>query len=235
MVFLDPPFNLGKAYTPRDTENDTMPEGRYRIWIADVLAESARVLKRGGALYLYHLPLWAMRFGGHMERLLDFRQWIAVSMKNGFVPNNRLYPAHYALLYFTKGAASTFNRPRLRPATCRHCGGLVKDYGGYLPIIQKQGINLSDIWEDLSPVRHAKYKFRAANELPNQLFERILGMSGVPGGLYVDPFAGAGSGAIAAIGHSMRFAAADLVLANCALLRDRLKTLRAASNRRTSK
>lgn len=232
LVFLDPPFNLGKKYSPRDPENDTLPEGRYRVWMTDVLAESARVLKRGGAVYLYHLPMWAMRFGGALERFLDFRQWIAISMKNGFAPTNRLCAAHYALLCFTKGPALTFTRPRTKPARCRHCDGLVKDYGGYLPIIEKQGINLSDVWEDLSPVRHAKFKFRDANELPRLLFQRIMEMSAEPGGLYVDPFAGAGSGVIAALESGMRFAAGDLIDANCRLLRDRLKDFRRSRGRR---
>lgn len=229
LVFLDPPFNLGKRYSTLALNHDALPEARYWRWMTDVLAESARVLQRGGVLYLYHLPRWAMRLGHTLEQFLDFRQWIAVSMKNGFAPSNRLYPAHYALLCFSKGRPLSFTRPKLKPATCRHCGGLVKDYGGYLHIINRQGINLSDVWEDLSPVRHTKVKLREANQLPRVLFDRVMTMSGVRGGLYVDPFAGTGTGILAAIDNGMHFAAGDLEDSNCRLLCNRLSTLAGAN------
>ena len=228
LVFLDPPFNLGKRYGNTTQLTDQLPQAQYQMWFSDVLAESARILAPGGALYLYHLPLWAMRFGPSLERFLDFRQWIAISMKNGFVSPKRLYPAHYALLCFTKGTPLTFERPKIQPAACRHCGKLVKDYGGYLSLIEKNGLNLSDVWDDLSPVRHAKLKFRSANELPRSLFHRIMTMSGIKDGLYVDPFAGSGSGVMAAIEHGMHFAAADLGLKNCRLLQQRIAECRCA-------
>src|SRR5579863_6937291 len=100
LIFLDPPFNLGKSYSKRKPGLDRRPEGDYERWMASVLFESVRVLKPGGTMYLYHVPLWAMRFGALLDPLLDFRHWIAISMKNGFVRGSRLYPAHYALLMF---------------------------------------------------------------------------------------------------------------------------------------
>jgi site-specific DNA-methyltransferase (adenine-specific) len=221
VVFLDPPFNLGKQYNG-NKQLDRRPELEYRKWLLEVAAESIRVLEPGGALFFYHVPSWAMRLGGHFDEALTFRQWIAVSMKNGFVRGDRLYPAHYALLMFSKGKLKKFSRPRISPAECRTCGELVKDYGGYKAIIQRKGINLSDIWDDLSPVRHANKKNRVANELPALLFHRILRMVGSKGTLYVDPFAGSGSGVIAAARKGMRFAACDIVRDNCKLVERRL-------------
>src|SRR5439155_1157668 len=84
------------------------------------------------------LPSWAIRIGAALQQRLQLRHWIAVSMKNGFVRGKHLYPAHYALLYFTKGQPSFFTRPRVTPAKCRHCQNVVKDYGGYWPIIEKR-------------------------------------------------------------------------------------------------
>ena len=231
VVFLDPPFNLGKMYD-KNKSLDRRPEDEYRQWLQDVASESIRVLEPGGALFLYHVPSWAMRVGSHLDEMLTFRQWIAVSMKNGFVRGNRLYPAHYALLMFAKGKLKKFVRPRISPIECRTCGELVKDYGGYKPIIMRKGINLSDIWDDLSPVRHAKRKNRVANELPVLLFHRIFRMVGSKGSLYVDPFAGSGSGVVAAARKGMRFAACDLVRENCVLMARRLDELKASQRRR---
>lgn len=222
LVFLDPPFNLGKRYSRSSPTRDSAPEAAYRQQLEDVLAECARILKRGGTLYLYHLPLWASRLSVSLEAFLDFRQWIAIAMKNGLPPSTRLYPAHYALLCFAKGTPNTFSKVRLRPARCRHCGEPIKDYGGYWDLVARKGLNLSDFWEDLSPVRHPSRKHRAANELPPVLFERVFRMSGRRGGVFVDPYAGSGGSVIEAVRAGMQFRACDIVATYCTLLRRRL-------------
>ena len=207
-------FNLGKNYGPRTSDN--LPPIAYQTWLQEVLAEAVRVLSPGGALYLYHLPVWAMTFGEYLKRSLDLRHWIAISMKNGFARGARLYPAHYALLYFTKGSPAFFERPRLPVDRCE-CGRLKKSYGGYRAIVEEKGINLSDVWDDLSPVRHAARKRRGANELPSKLTQRVILMSGIAGGLFVDPFAGAGAALLAAAQVKMKTKACDIVRSNCTL------------------
>lgn len=225
LVFLDPPFNLNKVYCDSHRKLDSRLEPDYEEWLRELILEAGRVLMPGGALYLYHLPIWAMRLGAVLDERLTFRHWIAISMKNGFARGSQLYPAHYALLYFTKGKPAHFNRPKLAPLVCRHCGGMVRDYGGYRKIIEEKGVNLSDFWDDLSPVRHQNKKHRTANELPQAFFDRVLAISGVPGLLYVDPFAGAGSGVLAAANAGMTFEACDLVEANCSIICARVEKL----------
>jgi len=201
----------------------------------EVLTESVRVLAHGGTLYLYHIPKWALRFGYFLDSTLDFRHWIAVSMKNNFVRGNRLYPAHYALLMFTKGKPTKLSRPKLMPTKCRHCGGYVKDYGGYTSIIEKKGLNLTDIWDDISPVRHHSKKHRTANELPSLIFERVIEISGSLNGTYVDAFAGSGSGVIEAAAAGMHFLCSDLIEDNCSIIERRLKNLREQKKREAKK
>jgi len=225
IVFLDPPFNLGKRYSDSAPNLDSRPDHDYQAWMREVLNESVRVLKDGGALYLYHIPQWALRFGAELDGKLNFRHWISVAMKNGFARGNRLYPAHYALLYYTKGEPAVFRRPKLRPSLCRHCGKLIKNYGGYTPIIEEKGINLSDVWDDVSPVRHKTTKNRVANELPLRMMRRVIDISGASNELFLDPFSGSGSGVLAAVLGGMRFLSCDLVADNCALLCDRLVSL----------
>ena len=225
LIFLDPPFNLGKKYSEKNKDLDNMSEEDYIIWIQSILNESVRVLSKGGALYIYHLPSWCMRFGHYLGQNLDFRHWIAISMKNNFVRSNRLYPAHYGLLYFTKGDPISFNRPKLTPQTCRKCGTTIKDYGGYKSIIEEKGINLSDFWDDISPVRHNSKKLRKQNQLPLLLTDRIMEISGVSGGLFVDPFVGTGTSVVSAINHKMKFKCCDLVIENCIITSKRLEQL----------
>lgn len=221
VIFLDPPFNLGKDYG-MISQVEAAPPEEYEIYLEAVLAESARVLKQGGALFMYHVPYWAARMSKHLQSHLQFRHWIAISMKNGFVRGPNLYPAHYALLYYTKGRASVFNRPRYPAVRCRHCEKIIKDYGGYRKIIEAKGLNLSDVWDDLSPVRHRATKVREANQLPLRLTDRVLDISGEAGGLLVDPFVGSGTSLISAVTHGMKFIANDLSPDNVGLSLRRL-------------
>lgn len=204
IVFLDPPFNLGKDYGVARWLEDGDADA-YELYMKKLIREMVRVLKPGGALFLYHLPLWASRLSQELLQQLQFRHWVAIAMKNGFVRGNNLYPAHYALLYYTKGEPARFSRPRLAPQICRHCEELVKDYGGYTNIIRRKGINLSDFWDDLSPVRHKSRKLRTANQLPLLLTDRVVAIAGHPGGLLVDPFAGTGTSLVSALQAGMFF------------------------------
>jgi site-specific DNA-methyltransferase (adenine-specific) len=223
VVFLDPPFNLGKNYGIV-SRIEVAPPTEYERYIESVLVESARVLAVGGSLFMYHVPYWAARMSRCLQERLTFRHWISVAMKNGFVRGRNLYPAHYALLYYTKGVAKSFNRPRYAAHRCRHCGELVKDYGGYRHIVETNGINLSDVWDDLSPVRHKSTKLRSANQLPVRLTDRVLEIAGCDGALLVDPFVGSGTSVVSAVGRGMRFVANDLSRRNVTLSMARLQS-----------
>ena len=226
IIFLDPPFNLGKRYGTRAPREDRKPRDQYARYLSSVLTESVRALRPGGALYVYHIPVWAIRLAALLSDQLQFRHWIAIGMKNGFARGNKLYPAHYALLYYTKGAPAAFRRPKIQPAECRHCGDLIKDYGGYRKYILN-GINLSDVWDDISPVRHPRKKYRDANEIPMTIVERVVAISGTPRGLFVDPFMGSGASLVAATMAGMRVVGCDAEASQVAITADRLSDLNA--------
>ena len=115
-------------------------------------------------------------------------------MKGTFPRGKKLYPAHYALLYFSKGEPKTFNKVRLPIPSCRHCGKDVKDYGGHRKYLHPDGLNLTDFWEDTAPSRHSKFKTRwHINELKPIISERCILISTQPGELVLDPFGGGGS------------------------------------------
>ncbi len=217
IVFLDPPFNLGKRYGKNGSHHDRKKECDYLDYMKKVISRSAAVLKEGGALYLYHIPKWAIRLSPYLEQCMQFRHWIAISMKNGFVRGDYLYPAHYALLYYAKGIPNVFQRPKVPKPICARCKKELRDYGGYKKYV-KDGINLSDVWDDVCPVRHQNTKTRIANELPLVIPERVITISGRRGGLIVDPFAGSGSTAIAAMAAGMKFLVADSETEYCELM-----------------
>jgi len=69
----------------------------------------------------------------------------------------------------------------------------VKDYGGHRDQVHKDGVRLTDVWHDVSAVRHARHRHREANHLAPKLVERCVRMSTRPGNLVVDVFSGAGT------------------------------------------
>jgi site-specific DNA-methyltransferase (adenine-specific) len=191
-VFADPPFNLGKNYGAGFS--DRFAPSEYLNWCTLWISECARVLKPGGSFFIYAMPELAYKFANVLEKSLSFRHWIALTMKGTFPRGKKLYPAHYALLYFTKGPPKTYNRVRLPILKCRHCGGDVKDYGGHRKYLNPQGLNLTDFWEDTSPNRHRNSKFRRGiNELKLMIPERAILMSTSDGDVVFDPFGGGGT------------------------------------------
>ncbi len=192
MVFCDPPFNLNKDYGTQEF-NDSMGDKEYLEWTYSWIDECVRVLKPGGGLFIYNIPKWCIEFGIYLRQTLEFRHWIAISMKNTFPRGKKLYPAHYGLLYYTKGEPKTFHKLRTPVPVCRHCGGEIKDYGGHRRKLNPKGLNLTDFWDDTSPVRHKKFKRRSANELKPIIPRRAILMSTDPGDVVLDPFGGGGS------------------------------------------
>jgi len=144
-----------------------------------------------------NLPKWLIEFGHYLNSLpsMTLKHWIAVDKAHSLPIPNRLSPSHYGLLYYIKGEKPrAFNRDLVRTAlqTCRHCGKDVKDYGGHKKYLNPKGLNLTDVWDDVPPVRHRKYKNRPANELAPIVLERVILLTTEEGELVCDPFAGGG-------------------------------------------
>jgi site-specific DNA-methyltransferase (adenine-specific) len=191
-VFADPPFNLGKEYGERS--NDLRPD--YLQWCYRWLAECIRILKPGGSFFVYNLPRWNIPIGAFLgTQGLEFRHWIAVEQSACLPIPGRLHPSHYSLLYYSKGKPNTFRKIRTPIALCRHCGKELKDYGGHRQAMNPNGVNLKDVWTDIPPVRHRKFKSgdRKANALSTKLLDRVVEMSTLPGDLVIDPFGGSGT------------------------------------------
>lgn len=221
LAFADPPFNLGKKYT--SGIDDSIAINDYIAWSEQWLDEMIRTLKPGGSLFFWNLPKWSLPLGAYIGRSLTFRHWISVDIKFSLPIQGRLYPSHYALLYFVKGKKpAIFHPDRLPVPCCRHCGGEQRDYGGYKDKMNPKGVSLTDVWTDIPPVRHAKYKRRDANALSLKLMDRIICMASDPGSLVLDPFGGSGTTFIAAELNKRRWIGSEL---DCSAIVDRFNAL----------
>lgn len=210
MIFADPPFNLKKLYP--SSIDDNLKTERYLAWCEAWLSECARLLKHGGTLFVWNLPRWNAELASFLNGRLTFAHWIAVDIKYSLPIKRRLYPAHYALLYYVKGPqARVFHPDRLPMQVCPHCAGDLRDYGGYKAKMNPKGVNLADVWWDISPVRHAKYKRRnGANELPLKVLDRVIELSTDEDDLVFDPFGGAGTTYMAAELKGRRWLGAEI-------------------------
>ncbi len=191
-VFADPPFNIGKDY--KNGYDDKSNQDVYLDWCSQWISECSRILKPGGSFFLYATPELNIKFGNILNKYLQFRHWIAMSMKGTFRRGNRLYPAHYSMLYYSKGEPKTFNNLRTPIPKCRHCGGEIPDYGGHRNKMNPDGVNLMDFWPDTSPNRHKKFKVReGVNELKSIIPQRAIQISTNENDIVFDPFGGGGS------------------------------------------
>ena len=191
-IFADPPFNLNKNYGSEIS--DLLDDHRYLEWTRTWLDLCCDKLKDGGALFVYNIPKWATYIADYLNKKLNFRHWISVDIKMSMPIPKKLYPSHYALLYFIKGSKPLhFNPPRLPIKTCNNCGKEQNDYGGYKKKMNPDGVNLTDVWFDIPPVRHSKYKSRDANELHIKLLDRVIDIATDEGSTIFDPFGGSGT------------------------------------------
>ncbi len=209
MIFADPPFNLDKFYL--SDYDDNVSHHSYLRWCFSWLDECVRLLKPGGSLFVWNIPKWNTYLANHLNQKLLFRHWISVDIKFSLPINSRLYPSHYSLLYYSKGKPKIFKPDRLPMEVCKRCLSDLKDYGGYKNKMNPLGVNLTDVWYDIPPVRHNKYKRRKeANELTIKLLDRIIEMSTEEGDLVFDPFGGSGTTYVAAEIKSRRWEGIEL-------------------------
>src|SRR5260370_41888993 len=83
-------------------------------------------------------------------------------------------------------------------------------------------MNLSNVWDDVQPVLHAKYKSRTTNELSPVILERVINLTTEEGDLIVDPFVGGGTTAYVAEKLNRKWMCADIN--DCSSARERLVT-----------
>ena len=193
LIFADPPFNLNKLY-PSNID-DNLKSDKYVKWCRQWIDACVKILKPGGSFFIWNLPKWNTILSEYLNHRLTFRHWIAVDIKYTLPIRGRLYPSHYSLLYYCKGEKpNVFHPDRLPMDICPHCVGDLKDYGGYKNKMNPDGVNLTDVWLDIPPVRHKKYKKRnGSNELSVRLMDRIIEMASEKGDLVFDPFGGSGT------------------------------------------
>jgi hypothetical protein len=219
LAYLDPPFFSGGRYAFRTQASgerfevpafaDHWPGGLpdYLGFLEDRIRLLARALAPDGSLYL-HLDAGAVHY---VKVLLDeilgaeafSRQIIwRIGWVSGFKSRARNWIRnHDVILYYARPGAP-FHRTLLP-----HPEGYVRRSGE-----AGEGRPLDDVWTDIPSIQLMSFsgeKTGWGTQKNEALLRRIVAASTDPGDLVVDPFAGAGTTAIAAAAEGRRFAVMD--------------------------
>jgi site-specific DNA-methyltransferase (adenine-specific) len=191
LVFADPPFNIGIKY---DKYNDNLSYEEYYKWSENWIAETYRILKKAGSVYIAIGDEFAAELNIILKRKgFYFRNWIIWYYTFGQNQRKKFNRAHTHILYFTKDRDKfKFNSEAIRIPSARQ---LIYNDKRANP----QGKVPDDVWE-FSRVC-GTFKERLGEhpcQMPESLLERIIKTSSDVGDIILDPFGGTGTTATVA-------------------------------------
>ncbi len=200
MIFVDPPYNLSKNY---EGYEDNLSKDKYFEWCNEWLLELIRVLKPGGSLFILNVPAAATKHYIFLRKHLYFQNWIAWDALSN--PVRRIMPAHYPILYFTKGPKpKVFNNPKIlfKNNKEKYYDILPTNYGfctrnSCLSKRKKENVNekkeLTDLWTDIHRIKHNSLREDHPTLLPPKLLKRLVLLSSNESDLILDCFNGVGT------------------------------------------
>jgi site-specific DNA-methyltransferase (adenine-specific) len=210
LVYIDPPFNTGKAQkrdqltTTRDAAGDVFDD--YLAFLEPRLVEAYRVLKPTGSLY-FHIDY---REAHYCKVLLDgifgrasFLNEIVWAYDYGARTRRRWPAKHDDILFYVKDPSRYYfdsdavdRIPYMAPGLV----GAEKAARGKLP---------TDTWWHTIVSPTGKEKLGYPTQKPLGVIKRIVTASSPRGGVVLDFFAGSGTAGDAAVTLGRRFLAVD--------------------------
>lgn len=203
-AFADPPYNLKKKY---NSYSDDLSITEYFEWCDDWISELVRVLRPGRTCAILNIPLWDIRHFLHMEKNLQFQNWIAWDALS--FPVRLIMPAHYGIICFSKGpsrplpglvgqagefniqnSAKTFQP--LEPLAEWYCLRSRCVRTRQLTKMDDRG-PLTDLWWDIHRLKHNSRRVDHPCQLPPQLMYRLISIFTEPREVVLDCFNGAGT------------------------------------------
>lgn len=197
LVVCDGPFGV--------TENAWDKIGNIQEYNLNLIKIFSRVLKKGGALYLF----------GKSDCIdfIDYRSYLNLRSKIIWYQPSRLaqgrmnYTNNYDIIaYFTKGKSAAFNLDKIRVpqmvelAHRKRCENVPSVVNGkfFKTKFNENGKNPGDVWGDIKQLTYKSKEligrdFLNTIQKPIKLIERIVQASSHEGDTVLDPFAGAGT------------------------------------------
>lgn len=214
LIVTSPPYNIGKSYERRTT-NDVYIEQQ-----AAAIAEAARLLHPQGSVCWQvgnHVddgevfPLDILLYPLFKNHGLKLRNRIVWTFGHGLHCQKRFSGRHETILWFTKSEDYTFNLDPVRVPSKypekKHFKGPKRGEISSNPL----GKNPSDVWEIPNVKANHVEKTEHPCQFPVGLVERLVLSLTNPGDNVLDPYMGVGSTAIAALKNERNAFGCDVV------------------------
>lgn len=193
IVITDPPFNIGKKY---NSYKDTKKKEDYIKWCEKWLTECIRVLKKGGALYLFNYPENNAYLMPFLDKNLTFKRWMTwhYPCNTGMSPTNFTRSQHSILFYIKGKKPLIFNKkdvavPYKNPEDKRIKKLIANGSPGRTPY---------DVFNFNIVKNVSKDKTPHPCQIPVPLLEVFIKASSKAGDTVLDPFGGSFSTSVAA-------------------------------------
>jgi site-specific DNA-methyltransferase (adenine-specific) len=170
-----------------DWDNQWKDLDEYLVWARRVIVEYKRVIKENGNLAIFT----GRQYNRHVSHILDEyfteKRIIIWSRKRAFNSSrgNAFASGYEPICYYTNGDKGIFNTIKIKPNTTRK---------EYTEGILKDGISLSDVWDDIPALPHnSKEKLKHPTQKPYKLIERLVLILSNEDDTILDNFAGSGT------------------------------------------
>jgi len=112
LIITDPPFNIGKNY---GKYKDRLKRTEYFEWCKEWISECIRVLKFGGALYLFNYPENNAYLMPFLDEKLTFKRWMTwhYPTNTGMSPTNFTRSQRSILFYIKGDKSEIFNKEEI--------------------------------------------------------------------------------------------------------------------------
>lgn len=200
LIVCDGPYGI--------TQNNWDKVGGIQEYNLNLIKLFSRILKKGGALYLFGKA--------NCIDFIDYRPYLNLNSKIIWYQPSRLaqgrtnYTNNYDLIaYFSKGKAKTFDLDNIRIPQLvelehrKRCENVPSVINGkfYKTKFNENGKNPGDVWGDIKQLTYKSKELLDRNFLntiqkPIKLIERMVKASSKEGDLILDPFIGTGTTAL---------------------------------------
>jgi len=236
LIYFDPPFFTQRKHSSTNKDNSktykfndkhTSIEDYLRL-IENVLAQSKRILKNTGSVFLHCDKTASHNIRVVLDKVFgreNFQSEIICSYKRWSNARKGLLNAHQVIFFYTKTQDFKFNMLYTDYSATTNLDQILQDRerdengksvykkdenGNVMLGKEKKGVPLSDVWE--IPYLNPKAKERTGypTQKPVLLLNQILNIVTDEGDLVVDPFCGSGTTCVSAKSLKRQYIGIDI-------------------------
>jgi len=168
-------------------DNQWKTENEYINWCNKIIIEYKRIIKDNGNIFLFTGRQYNRKIATILDKYFNEKRIIIWARKRNFnnTRGKALASGYEPICYYCNGENGIFNNIKIKINSKR------KEYvDGFL----KDGITLSDVWNDISAIPHnSKEKLDHSTQKPLKLIERIVEIGTNTNDLILDNCCGSGT------------------------------------------